>query len=144
MSYGTPADVAQLARVWTNNGEWVDPATNVRGTNPSLSTVQDWLDRVSNQMNIALASQHFVVPINQTTSPITYSAVTQYVVSLVADMAHVANNVEREVTPEGKVMKDMAAWVETNADGFALDAVMIEEGTAPKNQISFRVVGGYS
>ena len=142
-SYGTPSDVAALARVWTNNGAWVNPVPDyaIRGTNPTMTTVQDWLDNVSAQMNVALGSQFFKTPIDPDESPNTYKAVTQYVVSLVSEMCHQANNIDRDVPPEGKIMKDMAAWVQDNADGFGLDSVKISEGQAPKNQVQFRMIG---
>ena len=143
MSYGVPDDVAALARVWSDNGHWVDPVEDydIRGTNPTLTTVTTWLTNISAQMDIALGTSWIVTPVDQTTSPKAYAAISQYVCSLVADLAHLANGVDRVVSPQGKIMKDMTAWVADNADGLLADALTQKPTPSIKNQASFRVIG---
>lgn len=143
MSYGTPADVAGLSRVWTLNGLFIDPVEDydIRGTNPTLTTVQEWLTNVSAQMDVALGSEWFVTPLDPDASPTAYAAIKQYVVGLVADMVHVANGVEREVSPLGKIMQDMTRWVKMNADGLLGKAVKQAPTPSVKTQASIRVIG---
>ena len=143
MAYGTPADVAALARVWTKDGEFLDAVEDydIRATNPSLSMCAQWIENVSAQMDVALGSEWFVTPIDPTASPIAYKAVSQYVVGLVADMVHVANGVDREVSPLGKILQDMTKWVQMNADGLVGDAVRQEPTPSTKRQTVFRVIG---
>jgi hypothetical protein len=143
MAYGTPDQVAQLARVHTRNGVWLDSNEdyNIKGTNPTLSTVTTWLENISAQMDIALGSEWFVVPLDSAKSPIAYKAVSQYVCGLVADLAHLANGIEREVSPLGKILSDMTKWVQQNADGLVQDAVRQQPSPSTKRQASFRLIG---
>ena len=143
MAYGTPDHVAELARVHTRNGIWIDPNEdyNIKGTNPTLSTVTTWLDNISAQMDVALGSEWFTVPLDPDQSPIAYKAVSQYVCGLVADLAHLANGIEREVSPLGKILQDMTKWVQLNADGLVKDAVRQTPSPSTKSQASFRMIG---
>jgi hypothetical protein len=143
MYYGTPDEVAALARIWADDGHWVDPVAEyeIRGTNPSLATVTQWLTTVSAQMNVALQASWFNVPADEIDNPDSYKAISQYVVALVADMAHVANGVQKDIPPIGKIMKDMNAWVEDMADGFLKDGMTQTVSPSAKNRTQFRVVG---
>lgn len=137
MSYGTPADVAALARIWTENGSW--SAT----TNPTSTTVQTWLDRLSAQMDLALKANWFPAPVDETDNPTAYKAIAQYICSLAADQAHLVNGVDREVSPAGKILKDMIAWVDSNADGFVADGLAQTPTPSVKRQAMFRTIAGY-
>lgn len=143
MAYGTPADVAAFARVWTRDGAFVDAVEDydIRATNPSLSVVTTWIKNVSAQMDVALGSEWFVTPLDPEVSPIAYDAISQYVIQLVADMVHVANGVDREVSPLGKILQDMTKWVQLNADGLVGDAVRQAPTPSTKKQTVFRVIG---
>ena len=143
MAYGTPPEVAGLSRVWTRDGEFIDDNEDydIRGTNPTLSTVTTWLENISAQMDIALGSEWFVTPIDADDSPEAYKAVTQYVVGLVADMVHIANGVDREVSPLGKILQDMTKWVQMNADGLVAEKVEQEPTPSTKRQAMIRVIG---
>ena len=143
MSYGTPDDVAAIARIHSRDGHWYDENEDydIKGTNPTLATVTTWLDNISAQMDIALGSEWFVVPLDLNTSPIAYKAVSQYVCGLAADLAHLANGIEREVSPLGKILQDMTKWVQQNADGLVQDAVRQTPSPSTKRQASFRLIG---
>jgi len=143
MAYGTPDQVADLARVHTRNGHWYDENEDydIKGTNPTLSTVTTWLENISAQMDVALGSEWFTVPLDPAQSPIAYKAVSQYVCGLVADLAHLANGIEREVSPLGKILSDMTKWVQLNADGLVKDAVRQTPSPSTKRQASFRLIG---
>ena len=47
-SYGTTAGVAALARTWTVDGEFqnADACADIEGTNPTLDTVENWINQV--------------------------------------------------------------------------------------------------
>lgn len=143
MSYGTPDDVAALARVHSRNGHWYDELEDysVPGTNPTLATVTTWLENISAQMDVALGAEWFTVPLDPDTSPLAYKAVSQYVCGLVADLAHLANGIEREVSPQGKILQDMMKWVKLGADGLLKDGIKQVPSPSIKTQASFRVVG---
>lgn len=143
MPYGTPDGVASRARVWADDGHWVDPVPeyDIRGTNPSLTTVTAWLEQLSATMDLALQSSWFNTPVVEADSPAAYASIVNYVESIAADMAHNANGMSREVPPIGKIMKDMMAWVEGNEDGFLADGLTQTPTTGAKKRAGFRVIG---
>jgi hypothetical protein len=143
MTYGTAAQVAAKARLWTDNGVWVDPVEDydIKGTNPTLSTVTEWLEGISAQMDIALGTAWFVAPVDSDDDPGPYKAISEYVVSLVADQCHLANGIEREVSPQGKIMSDITKWVTSNADGFLQAGLPQRESPSIKTQATFRTIG---
>lgn len=143
MSYGTPDDVAALARVWSDDGNWVDPNVDydIRGTNPTLSTVTTWLENLSAQMDIALGTSWFNTPVSEASYPGPYKAISQYVCGLAADLAHLANGVERTVSSQGKTLEMMTKWVEVNADGLIAGGLSQTPTPSKKTQAGFRVVG---
>lgn len=143
MAYGTPDGVAGRARIWADDGHWVDPVPEyeVRGTNPTLTTVSNWLDQLSATMDLALQSSWFNTPAVEVVSPAAYASIVNYVESIAADMAHNANGMNKEIPPIGKIMKDMMAWVEANEDGFLADGMTQTPTPSAKKQIGFRVIG---
>jgi len=143
MSYGSAAGVAGLARVWTLDGGWVDPvdAYNIRGTNPSLTTVESWLDNVSDQMDTCLQANWFNTPIIEADSPTAFGSVSQYVNELVANLAREANGVSSASASPGKTLQDMCKWVEMNADSFLKDGVTQTSTPNKKTQAKVRVLG---
>jgi hypothetical protein len=156
MGYGTQEQVATMASTWTNDGIWEDlnieyPGSNT-ASNPSLTEVEDWLDQVSAQFNIALGSHAFVPPIDPVISPNAYKAVSQYVVQLVADLCAFKNSsgryfteklMERGITPMAAILKDMNNWIEMNADGLVADNVPQVSTPSIRKQPIFRVIGGF-
>lgn len=143
MAYGTVEDVAAKARPFTDNGEWKDEneTYDIPGTNPTLSTVKIWLDNISSQMDVALGASWFTPPVDTETYPAAYKAIAEYVCSLVADQCYLVNGIDRQVSPTGKTLMDLTAWVAKNADG--LVALGLPQTAAPsiKNQASFRMIG---
>lgn len=141
--YGTPDDVAAKARPFSEDGHWVDPNEDydIRGTNPTLETVTTWLTDVSNQMDIALGTNWFKAPVDLSTHPKAYSAIKEYVTSLVADQCYLVNGVDRQVSPTGKMLKDLTDWVTKNADGLIALGLTQTPSPSIKTQASFRVVG---
>lgn len=139
MAYGVPDDVAALARVWSDDGHWKDANEDydIRGTNPTLATVTTWLDNLSAQMDVALGSSWFNTPSNPSGA---YKAISQYICELAADLAHLANGVDR-VSSAGRTLKDMTAWVEANADGLIAGGLTQTPTPSLKSQTSFRVIG---
>jgi hypothetical protein len=126
--YGTVQQVADLAKMWTNDGAFYDAGDlYIDETNPSLATVQGWIESLSRQFDVALANQWFVIPVDPAVNPEAYTAISQYVVSLVADLVHAANSsgrffteraVERGVSPMKAILSDISNYVQQNSDGF--------------------------
>lgn len=156
--YGTPAEVAALASMWSRNGIWVDPvpateeAPADKGTNPTLAQVTEWLENVSAQLNLALGQANFIVPFDSDISPNAYKAMGQYVSSLVADLAHFKNSsgrfftdrmVERGTTPMQAILKDMVTWISMNERGLLADGLIQRITPVPRNQLVFRTTGQF-
>lgn len=141
--YGTVAQVGGLASVWSYRGNFYDPEDPdfPQGTTPTETTVTTWLDNLSAQMDIALATNWFVTPISEESAPGAYKAISQYVCGLAADLAHRANGVDVEVSPQGKIVQDMTKWVQANADGLLAGGATQNASPALKTQARFRVIG---
>ena len=116
-SYGTVAQVAALTRRYTDNGSYV------HNTNPTVATVEAWINSVSATLNVSLAAAGFKIPITQTDAA---AACAALVVEATADLCHAANStgrfftkaaLERGVSPLMAIRKEMDAWVEAQADG---------------------------
>lgn len=142
--YGTQEQVATMASTWTDDGEWGEY------TNPTLLEVEDWLDQLSAEFNIALGSHFFVYPVDPTASPNAYKTISKYVVALCADLCNFKNSsgrffteklVERGITPMAAIQKDMNAWIELNAEGLVADGVQQIVRTSVRKTAYFRTVG---
>jgi hypothetical protein len=155
MPYGTQEQVATMASTWTNDGIWEDDNPEYPGTgtpsNPTLSEVNDWLDQVSAEFNIALGS-HFFVPssVDSVDTPNAYKAISKYVVNLVADLCNFKNSsgrfftekaVERGITPMAAIQKDMNNWIQMNSDGLLADGVQQIVKSSIRKTAYFRVIG---
>jgi hypothetical protein len=121
-SYGTAAQVAALARRLANATTGAFDAN----TNPTLATVESWIDTVSATLNVSLAGVGFSIPIAQEDAK---AALASIVVEAVADLAMFANNggrfftdqaLARGVSPMKVIRSEMAQWVEDQADGLEL------------------------
>jgi len=143
MPYGSVEEVAGMASLWTLDGEWIDPvdAYSIRGTNPSLTTVNMWLVNLTAQMDTCLQTNWFNTPVVVGTSPTSYASVSHYVNTLAANLAKEANGAPSESSSPGKTLKDMCAWVEANADAFVKDGMTQTKTPNLKKQASIRVVG---
>jgi len=151
MAYGTQQEVAAMASMWTRNGVWVNPVGADPGTNPTIVQVENWLENISAQMNLALGSSWFVVPVTEVT-PNAHKAISQYVVSLVADLCHFKNSsgrffterlVERGVTPMAAILKDMKEWIAENKDGLLADGVSQRPTPSAQSRVEFYVLGDF-
>lgn len=144
MPYGTQEQVATMASTWTDDGEWGEYS------NPTLPEVEDWLDQVSAEFNIALGSHFFVFPVTEEDSPNAYKTISRYVVNIVADLCNFKNSsgrfftekaVERGITPMAAIKKDMNNWIEMNAEGLIADGVQQVVRTSVRKAAYFRTMG---
>lgn len=129
MSYGTEEGVAALARMWTDNGSFLDPDVYVIGTNPTLSTVTGWLEEISNTFDVVLSGYGFETPVEV---PAAMSAIGSMVNAFVSDLVNNANSsgrfwteraVERGISPLMAIRKDIDNWVNDNATGLEIMGV---------------------
>ena len=137
-SYGTVTEVAALTRRYTNAGAY-DITTN-----PALSTVEGWIDRVSATLDVLLAESGFAIPVTQATAK---SSLAGIVVEAVADLCHAANTagrfftermLERGKSPMQIIRKEMADWVQDHATGLEAVGVPRGGGAADSGRILFR------
>jgi len=141
MAYGSVGGVAGLARMWTDNGSFVDiDVYGEGGTNPTLATVTGWLDEVSGIMDVALANQGFATPITNVTA---LKAIAMLVNALVADLVNAANSsgrffteraVETGVSPLATIQRDVNAWVSDRTTALVNLGVPRLTDTLGKNQ----------
>jgi hypothetical protein len=142
--YGTQEEVATMASIWTEDGEWSGD------TNPKVDEVENWLDQVSAQFNVALGS-HFFVPESVTlaNTPNVFISISQQVVNLVSDLCNWKNSsgryfteklIERGITPQMAILKDINAWIELNADGLVADGVQQIAQPSIRKRPLFRVL----
>lgn len=119
-SYGTVPAVAALTRRYTTGGNY-DASTN-----PSLQTVENWIDSTSAIVNVALAKHGFKVPVTQEDCK---KACADLVVGVVVDLCHAANSAGRFFTeralaagesPLRAVRREINDWVEDQAQGFEM------------------------
>ncbi len=143
MPYGTVDDVAAKARPFTDNGIWVDANEDydIRGTNPTLTTVTIWLDNISAQMDVALGTSWFVTPVSSSEDPEAYKAIAEYICLLVADQCYLVNGVDRQTGSAGRTLSDLTKWVANNADGLIALGLTQRPTPSQKSQASFRTVG---
>lgn len=123
--YGSVNGVVAFSRVHTRNGAFVDASSGIEATNPSLSQVTEWLDQVSTMLDLALATEWFVVPITDASAKKALDAIVN---SLVSDLVNAANSSGRffteRVLEDGRnpmllIRSDILSWVSANADGLA-------------------------
>jgi len=135
-SYGSVEEVAALARRYTDNGSF---ATT---TNPSLTQVEQFIDRTSSTINVILAGSGFQIPITQTDAK---AAIAAIVIEAVVDLCHAANSagrffteraLERGIAPMKVIRQEMADWVADNAAGLA--AMGAARVTPDAGQVAFR------
>lgn len=137
-SYGVPGDVAALTRRYTTAGAY--DAT----TNPALATVEGWIDRVSDTLDVLLAEAGFVVPVTQAKAK---NLLAGIVIEAVADLCHAANSagrfftdrmLERGKSPMQIIRTEMADWVQEHATGLEAIGVPKGGGAAGAGRIDFR------
>lgn len=144
MTYGVVNNVEALARVWTDNGQFVDPDVYVDGTNPSLTQVEAWLAQVSSTLDLVLASQGFDTPV---TSVSALAAIDPLVEAFVVDLCHASNSTGRfavtggvaSASPFLQIRKDLDEWVTLNAVGLEGMGVTKSKSYVGRNVASFDV-----
>jgi hypothetical protein len=126
-SYGSPEGVAALASTWTREGEWLDEDAYTQPTNPTLTTVVEWIDQISALLNIALSNYGFVVPLATTRGVLAASSVIE---GYVSDLARYANQKGRFASNKFEasgmsiwetIRDDLNAWVSLYAPGLEGD-----------------------
>ena len=141
--YGTAADVAGRARIYTENGEFLDPDAYTSGTDPTLTQVEAWLDQISVMMDLALANNGFTVPVTQQD---VIKALGAKVSTFTADLVKLAHSKgrlfsdriqESGTDPMSIIDKDVNAWVTRNVVG--LEAMGVPRVTNESDQAAFSV-----
>lgn len=121
-SYGSTGDVAGRSP-----GPYVDASTHLftTSTNPTLATVETYIDEISAVMNVALAGAGFAIPVTQADAKKAIASCTN---DLAADMASASNSAGRFFTERAlngglsvmaQIRKDIKQWVDDNAFGLA-------------------------
>jgi hypothetical protein len=133
-SYGTAVKVAALTGRWTNAG--VYDAT----TNPTLTTVESWIDDISSMMNVVLKGAGFTIPVTQEDAK---AAIGMLVVGQVAELCNAAHSTGKfyseKALERGEysiIRAEIDSWVKANADG--LELLGAERGRASTAGVLFR------
>lgn len=114
--YGTVQEVSALVPRYCPDG------TFTQSTRPSLTQVTAMMERLSAVLDIYLANAGFEVPITADTAE---KALGEIIITATVDMCHHANSAGRFFSeqrlrgqnPLGVISKELAEWVESNADG---------------------------
>lgn len=121
-NYGSVDKVAELARMWTINGQFTK--------NPVEETVLGWLEDISAYVDVCLAGQGFTqTPV---TNEVAASAIGLFVSGLAADLAHSVNSSGRYAARKiqtsrsvlGIIREDVETWVKAQAN--ALQALGLD------------------
>lgn len=147
MTYGSPSGVASFARTWTNDGVFLDPDAYQDGTPTTLTEVENWLEEVSQIVDVAFANERFIVPVEE---PTVLKAINAKVNSMVADLVHLAHEKGRlfsdRIQSSGKsseaiLESEIASWVSSKADGFEAMGVL-RRSAGKSSQSSYSVPMG--
>jgi hypothetical protein len=143
-SYGTVAGVAALAHTWTTNDTFLneDACAATSATNPSLTTVENWINQVSAVLNTALSKYGFVVPITTARGILVASSIVE---QLVADLVAYANSKGRFLSEKfadsglsvwRAIRNDLDLWVLEYAPGLEQDGA--DRTSSNIDEIGFR------
>ena len=152
MGYCTVDQVADLARKWTNNAQFVDyvapnpthspPIVEVEGTNPTLSAVTDWIENISAQFDLALGQHWFVASVSSSAGA--YNAISQYVAQVVADLvAEVVGQgrfatdayTVRGASVQSTILREMNQWIADNSDGMVAQGLQQLQVSSKKSSV---------
>ncbi|RMD64627.1 hypothetical protein D6833_04145 [Candidatus Parcubacteria bacterium] len=136
-SYGSVEEVAALVPRYTSNGSFTS------STRPTLTQVEQFIDRISGVLNVMLAAEGFAIPITQADAKL---ACDEIVVSAVVDLCHAANSAGRFYTdrelrgksPFSVIRAELAEWVQEHAAGF--ERIGATRSTSLAEQIAYRDV----
>src|ERR1043165_6310584 len=126
-SYGTVEGVAALAHTWTTEDTFLNEDAYVEATNPSLTTVINWINQISAILNTALAKYGFVVPVATDRGKLVAASIVE---ELVADLVAYANSKGRFLT-EKFTDKGISVWraIRDDIDAWVLEyAPGLEQG----------------
>lgn len=122
--YGSVASVASAAKMWTNNGSFLDADIYGDGaTRPTLTEVETWLEQLSSQMDIVLTNYGFVTPVTEST---VLPALDGIISRLCSDLVNAANSsgrffsekaIERGLSAWMQAISDLDGWVKQNEEG---------------------------
>lgn len=146
--YGTAAGVAALSAQWTDDGEFTDldelydPFTPA--TNPTLTQVTDWLTRISYAVDVRLADEGFVTPVDVPEAVADISMFVEGIVKDLADYSHGSGrfyskqSLESGLSPYMTIDKEISDWVARRSIGFANMGVSKLDGYS-RNVATFEV-----
>ena len=134
-SYGSTSDVAARSP-----GPYTDASTHLftASTNPTLTTVETYIDEISAITNVTLAEMGFTVPVSQTDAK---KAIASMVNDLASDMTSASNSAGRFFSERAlngglsimaQVRKDIKEWVQTSTNG--LEALGATRSTSGKSE----------
>lgn len=138
-SYGSVADVAgRTPGPYLNTSKTFDTTTN-----PTLTTVETYIDEISASMNVALADARFTIPVTQADAK---KAIGSVVNDLAADLTNASNSAGRffsekalyaGVSVMAQIRKEIREWVESNAPG--LEALGAERSALENTDTTLHV-----
>lgn len=125
MAYGSPEQVAELATLWTDGGEFKNPdiCSDEPGTHPTLTTVEGWLEDVSDLIDLSLGEYGFSFPVTADMSQHAEKMIRildMKASALVADLVHLSHDTGRlfsdRIRESGEeastiLERELLAWV---------------------------------
>ena len=141
-SYGTVAGTAALARTWTTNDTFLDADLYQDGTNPTQTTVENWINQVSAILNLALAKYGFTTPLTTSRGVLAAASIVE---TITADLCAYANSKGRFMTEKFQergysvwraIREDLDAWVLEYAPGLEQDGA--DRTSSNMDEIGFR------
>lgn len=141
-SYGSVEGVAALSSAWTQGGTFLDEDLYVyeAGTNPTLTTVVNWIDQISAILNTALEKYGFVVPLQTDRGKRDADSIVE---ELVADLVNYANSKGRFFTDRFQE-SGMSVWraIRNDIDAWVLEyAPGLEQGGADRQASNVDEIG---
>lgn len=146
--YGTPEGVAALSAQWTNDGEFLDEDIYdiyQEATDPSLSQVTDWLESVSASVDVRLADEGFVTPVDVPEAVKDIALLVEGIVKDLVDYSHGSGRfyskraLESGTSPYITIDKEISGWVARRSIGLANLGVPKVEGPA-RTEATFEVL----
>lgn len=147
--YGTVAGVAALSAQWTDDGEFTDldmlydPYTPA--TNPTLTQVTDWLTRVSYAVDVRLADEGFITPVDVPEAVSDLSMLVEGIVKDLADYSHGSGRfytkqaIESGLSPYLTIDKEISDWVARRSIGF-INMGVPKRASSSRSVASFEVM----
>lgn len=121
MSYSSIAEVAAIAPLFTDD----TTRSFTADTQPTLTQVTKFLERISAMIDVLLAENGFSTPVTSTTAKL---AIDQLVTEAVAELVRYSNGtgrffseriIDNGLSPMRIMNNEFASWIEQHADGLA-------------------------